>query len=174
MTTTTTIFFSMTCHVEAALKEKIEKGEFVELEKLLCKALKHIRPNQDPKLEKIFKDGQSFYVPVTDRENRITGVRKWDQAFRVYAAIYSKANPLRAAEIMQYIHVINDAAQNYAWDNVALYDYVFCQKMAEKPYKSWAKVYMQLWTRTMIHPLEPKFQQPVCPRRQRPRKIHSR
>ena len=30
-------FFHLTCHIDASLKDKIEKGEYVELEKLLPK-----------------------------------------------------------------------------------------------------------------------------------------
>ena len=67
-----------------------------------------------------------YLTPVSDREGKISGLRKWEQAFRVYAAIYSKANPCRAAEIWQYLHVINTAAASYTWDNVAYYDYTFC------------------------------------------------
>ena len=40
----------------------------------------------------------------------------------MYAAIYSEANPHRAAEIWQYMHVINTAAAAFIWDNVPSYD----------------------------------------------------
>ena len=30
-------FFHLTCHVEASMKQKIERGEFIELDKLLPK-----------------------------------------------------------------------------------------------------------------------------------------
>ena len=67
------------------------------------------------------------------------------QAFRVYAAIYCAANPTRSGEIWQYIYTINTAASTYQWDNVQYYDTVFRQMMSEKPGRSWAKTYVQLW-----------------------------
>ena len=63
----------------------------------------------------VHKDGTSYWV-AADRENKIGGIRHWDQAFRIYAAIFCKANPTRSAEIWQYIHVINTAAASYAWE----------------------------------------------------------
>ena len=56
-----------------------------------------------------------------------------------YAQIYSEFNPHRAAEIYQYIHTIHNASLAYKWDNVAYYDYVFRQNMAENPQRSWGK-----------------------------------
>ena len=147
-------FFHMTCHVELALRAIVERGGFIELEKLLPKALKHVKPYQDQKLlNAVNAEGQSYFVPMVDKEYRITGIKKWDQAFRIYASIFAEANPSRAVEIMQYLHTINDAATKWCWENVAQYDYIFRQKMAQKPYKSWAKVYTQLWSTTMVNPL---------------------
>ena len=148
-------FFHMTCHVELNIRTIIERGGFIELEKLLPKALKHLKPYNEQRLvNTIGNDGQSYFVPAIDKEYRITGVRKWDQAFRVYASIFAEANPSRAVEIMQYLHTINDAATKWQWDNVAQYDFIFRQKMAQKPYKSWAKIFTQLWTTTMVNPLQ--------------------
>ena len=147
-------FFHMTCHVELNLREVIERGGFVELDKLLPKALKHVKPYHEQKLlSAVNHDSQSYFVPLVDKEYRITGIRKWDQAFRIYASIFAEANPSRAVEIMQYLHTINDAASKWCWENVAQYDYIFRQKMSQKPYKSWAKTYTQLWTSTMVNPL---------------------
>ena len=70
-------------------------------------------------------------------------MRKWEQAFRVYAAIYTKANPHRASEIWQYVYCINTAAQSFHWDNVTFYDMTFRQLMAFKPWRTWAKTYLQ-------------------------------
>ena len=65
-----------------------------------------------------------FLVPAK-KNSKITGFRKWEQAFRAYATIYCRKNPLRAKEIWQYILVINTAALNYSWENVYSYDVVF-------------------------------------------------
>ena len=74
--------------------------------------------NDEQRMQFINRDGATYWVPA-DHENKIIGIRRWDQAFRVYAAIYCKANPGRAGEIWQYIYVINSAATSYNWENVA-------------------------------------------------------
>ena len=115
-------FFHVTCHVDSAIRAKIERGDFVDLEKLLPKY--RIKNLNDNKLDLVYRDGHSFFVPAQS-ENCINSIRRWEQAFRIYATIYSQANPSRAAEIWQYVHIINTAASAYIWDNVANYDYTF-------------------------------------------------
>ena len=136
-------FFHITAHVDPATVLKIQKGEFIDLEKLLP------RPkgifNEQPKTRFFFQDGHPYFAPQVDRSRMITSFRKWENAFRVYAAIYSQANPDRAGEIWQYVFVINTAANAYVWPNVAEYDYAFRQMMGENPRRSWAKTYTQMW-----------------------------
>ena len=141
------IFFHLTCHVDAILKKRIEMGEFVELEKLLMKNRTSL--NSDGlRMQLVSREEGTFIVPA-EKENKITNVRCWEQAFRIYAAIYSNANPNRSAEIWQYVFVINSVASTFMWDNVASYDYTFRQLMACNPKCSWAKIYLQMWNLTM-------------------------
>ena len=114
-----------------------------------------IKKSNYDRLEFIMKEGQTYLAPAGgDREPKVNGIRRWEQAFRVYAAIYSKANPHRAAEIWHYIHVINTAASNYIWENVAYYDFTFCQMMAKNPHRSWAKLFGQVWNLAMCNPID--------------------
>ena len=138
-------FFHLTCHVDQNLREKIERGEYVDLEKLLPKD--RFKKPQNDRMELIYRDGAAFFQ--SSHENKISNVRKWEQAFRIYAAIYSMANPNRSAEIWQYIYVINSASSMYIWENVANYDYTFRQLMSQYPERSWAKCYLQMWNLTM-------------------------
>ena len=94
-------------------------------------------------MEIVSRDGMAYFAPAQDKGSRINGLHRWEQAFRVYAAIYSQANPSRATEIWQYVHVINIAAGSYTWENVSFYDYTFRQLMSQKPKRSWAKTYTQ-------------------------------
>ena len=151
-------FFHLTCHIEPSLIHKIEKGEFVELEKLLPKdRLGHYKGGEENRLEWVQRDGGTYLVPAM-RDNKITSIRKWEQAFRAYATIYSGANPHRAKEIWQYISVINTAAASFMWDNVYNYDITFRHLMAFNPQRSWAITYNQMWNLSMKDPL-PKSQQ---------------
>ena len=149
-------FFHVTCHIDETLRAKIAKGEFVDLEKLLpkdCGSMGGVAAaqNTESKVELVSKDGHTYFRPV--RESQINGLRKWEQAFRIYAAIYTNANPSRAHEIWQYIHVINVAASSYQWENVASYDLTFRQLMAFKPQCSWAKTYLQGWNLALRDPI---------------------
>ena len=147
-------FFHMTCHVEESLKKRIEKEKFVDLKRLLPKSCSKVISDEQHLQQFIKRDGSVFWASADkNRDNRITNVRKWEQAFRVYAAVYCKANPNRSAEIWQYVATINAAAGSFVWENVAYYDFSFPQLMAEKPKRSWAKTYTQLWTMAMCEPL---------------------
>ena len=143
-------FFHTICHVDPSLREKIKKGEYVDLEKLLVKQ-KGVKPKFNHRVDIVkSKEGLNKYELVQNEgENRITNVYRWEQAFRVYATIYSKANPIRGPEIWQYIDSIHRAAKTFNWDAVAEYDYCFRQLMGEYPDRSWAKIYQQMWNLTL-------------------------
>ena len=92
----------MTSQIEPGLKAKIERGEFIDLERLLPKDKfsSGIRGNDDlnKQLFQLISQGTNSYLsPPSDQRsgNRISSVKKWDQAFRVFAAIYTQANPSR-------------------------------------------------------------------------------
>ena len=149
-------FFHVTCHIDSGLRSKIARGEFVDLEKLLPKDKTGGGGNislsaEENKVELVSRGGHTYFKPVN--ETHITGLRKWEQAFRIYAAIYTEANLERSVEIWQYMHVINVAASAYQWDNVASYDLTFRQLMAFKPKRSWAKTYNQGWNLAMRDPI---------------------
>ena len=142
-------YFHLTCHVDGTLKTKIERGEYIELERLLPR-----RRAADSRLEWISKDGMTFLSPVQDKETKINGIKRWDQAFRIYAAIYCNANPTRSGEIWQYIYTIHSAAASYQWDNVSYYDNTFRQMMNDRPNRSWSKIYTQLSQLALKDPIQ--------------------
>ena len=148
-------FFHLTCCVDPVLISKIEKGEFVDLEKLLPKDKR--RKGSDNRLEWIQgADGGTFLAPVSDRLNKINSFRCWEQAFRIYATIYCGANLVRAREIWQYVSVISTASSSFLWDNVYEYDTTFRHLMAFNPSRSWAVTYGQMWNIYMRDPLPQK------------------
>ena len=143
-------FFHVTCHIDSSLRAKIAKGVFVELDKLLSKTRNQImQGSQEQEGIEVIRNGSSYVLPPISKESRINNIRRWEQAFRVYAAIYSEHNPDRATEIWQYVHIINTAASSFIWENVAFYDYTFRQLMHAKPKRYWAKIYNQVWNLAM-------------------------
>ena len=135
-------FFHLTCFIDPSLIQKIERGEFIELEKLIPKD--KMSRSDESRLEWVQREGGMFLVPA-QKENKINSFRKWEQVFRAYATIYCRANPHRSKEIWQYIMVINTAALSYQWDNVYNYDITFRHLMAFNPNRSWAVMYNQMW-----------------------------
>ena len=134
------------------MKDRIQKGEFVDLEKLLPKEKgNYLSADDGLSLEVVTKDGHAFLAPQRE-EKRINGIRRWDQAFRVYTTIFTHANPERASEIWQHVHVIHTATTTYNWANVSLYDFMFRQLMASKPWRSWAKTDNQGWNLALREP----------------------
>ena len=145
-------FFHITCHMDPSLVNKISHGEFVDLEKLLPKQKGGYVASYEQKTELVFREGKPVFLPYVDKGKIINGVRRWEQAFRIYAAIYSQANTQRSAEIWQYVFIINTAASSYAWNNVAEYDFAFRHMMAKNPKRSWSKVYTQMWNIYLTEP----------------------
>ena len=141
-------FVHISSHIDQSIKERIRRGEFVELEKLLKRnrstGLDH--PERDMTLDVVTREGHTYLTPKpSEKQGSISSVRKWEQAFRVYASIYSEANPMRAQEIWQYVEIINRAASKYTWENVSSYDYQFRRWMGINPRRSWAKTLTQIW-----------------------------
>ena len=146
-------FFHVSCHVDETVAVKIEKTAFVELEKIRPKTPNSLQSSvDDNRMQLVNKDGHSYFVPF-NRDNKINSVKKWDEAFRVYATIYTRANPHRAIEILQYVDAIHTAATSYTWENVYKYDIMFRHLMATKPYHSWAKTYTHMWNLCLTEPL---------------------
>ena len=146
-------FSQISCHVDSSLKLKIERGEFVDLEKLIPKdrSFNGYAMDDEQGIKLLTKDGYT-YLGSPPNEKKINNIRRWDQAFRVYATIYSMANPNRSGEIWQYVHAIHTAANTYLWDNVSFYDFSFRHLMANKPWRSWAKTYTEGWNMVLKGP----------------------
>ena len=144
-------FFHIMCHIDPVLKGKIEAGAFVELEKLLPKSRVQIMKD-DRKFQLYVQEGETFFAPP-DREAKIGSIRRWEQAFRVYAAIYCNVNPSHSAEIWQYVYTINKAAASFAWENVYYYDITFRHLLEKNPQCSWGKTYKQMWNIVMCDPI---------------------
>ena len=143
-------FCQVTAHIDNNTMYKIARGQLLDLDKLTPKEVTKVYDKSDNQIEFVNKDGKTYFVPCAEKESaKISGVRGWEKAFRVYAAIYTRFNPHRGAEIYQYVHSINLAAASYSWDNVAYYDFQFRKIMSDNPQRSWAKVHTQLWSLAM-------------------------
>ena len=131
-------------HLDENMINKIIKGDYVDFGKLLPRD-KITTVEEDGRMEMYCKNGRTFWSPVTNAVT-INGFAKWEQAFRVFSNIYSKANPSRASELIEYNHIIHTISQAYIWDNVYLYDKEFRLHMARNPTRSWSMILQQAWS----------------------------
>ena len=151
-------FIFMTSHIEDSMTEKVEGHNFIELDKLTNKLPITSNYNQaanreELKVEVVHKGGMSFVVPKEEKGPKIHNFQTWERAFRIYMAIYTRAYPERALEMLQYIDTIQHASTKYTWENVAHYDVVFRRMMSKNPYRSWGKTFNQMWSLCLCDPL---------------------
>ena len=132
-------YIVVAAHLDEVLVVKIAKGEYVDFGKLIARD--RIKVEDDHRLALISQGGKPVWQPVADREGmQITSSAKWQQAFRVFSNVYMKYHPNRAAELMEYSHVIHDALMTFIWSNVYRYDKDFRLHMAKHLDRSWAKI----------------------------------
>ena len=136
-------FLMVASHIDETLRRKIENGEYVDFAKLLPR--ERGEDNQGM-LQLINQNGHFGWIPEIDKNNVISNFYKWEQAFHVFSDVYSRVNPTRAAELIQYNHVISTASSSYTWENVYKYDKHFRMHMARNPLRSWAIILQQVWT----------------------------
>ena len=146
-------FLHITCGIDPAVVELCEQGKFVDLEKLVPK--QHaFNYREEMKLQVYFENGEAHWAPQSEKRPKIKNFETWERAFRIYVALYTRKNPERAAEIMQYIHTIQHASYKYVWDNVAYYDHVFRHNMQKFPQRNWGKTFTHMWNMALTDPIK--------------------
>ena len=98
-------------------------------------------------MELVICNGHTYYVPVC-KTTSISNFQRWEQAFRVFANIYTKTNvnTNRSSELIEYNHVIHTIAMSYTWENVYQYDKDFRIHMARNPERNWGIILQQAWS----------------------------
>ena len=147
----------VSCNVEENTIEKVEKGKFFEMDRFLNKPDEINDQNDEQKMVLVNRGGWSAWEPAGNhRKQKITNVHLWEKAFRVYMAIYTRVNPHKASEMIQYLHTIHLAASKFSWENVAQYDRIFRRWMEKNPNRSWGKTLSQMWNICMTDPVNTK------------------
>ena len=137
----------MGSHVDDATIKQIVNHEFVDFGKLLpCDHLR-VEDENDQRIELVNRNGMTYWSPVSNQDlgGLITGFGKWETAFRVFSNIYTTQYPNRAAELLQYSHVIHTASLTFTWDNVYMYDKEFHFHISKHPQCNWSVILQQAW-----------------------------
>ena len=104
-------------HLDESTRKKIINGEYVDFSKLMPKD--RISLEEDHRMEMVSRGGMSFWC-LWQREKIPLLV-----VFCVFANVYTEAYLGKSSELIRYNHVIQTAAQIFAWDNMYRYDREF-------------------------------------------------
>ena len=115
-------FLLVAAHVDEGTRKKITEGGYVDFAKLIPRD--KVLEEEDGQMQIVVKDGQTYFVPIQE-STAIKSYAKWEQAFRVFSDIYTRAHPHRSGELIQYNHIIHTISHTYVWDNVYKYDKEF-------------------------------------------------
>ena len=131
-------------HLDKNLQLKIINSKYVDFSRLVSRD--RISREDDHSMELISKGGSTYFVPVTDREvTNISNFNKWEQAFRVFMNVFTRAHPEKSSQLIQYNHVI----YSFSWENVYAYDKEFRMHISYHPHRRWAVILQQAWTMCM-------------------------
>lgn len=142
-------FDPLTVQLDGLTLDKIERGAYVDLRKLLPKETLGDDEDED-ELHWVMQGGTPKLRKKSAGEIlNINGYRRWMTAFSAYSRIYVKSNPQRGPETHQYLLDIQDAANTYTWDSVYAYDKIFQMYMEKNPKHDWGAPYAKYWNKIL-------------------------
>ncbi|XP_033738797.1 uncharacterized protein LOC117326238 isoform X2 [Pecten maximus] len=125
-------------NVPLNIKEKIWKGEFLDLGLLLA-----TDPDNFSQQPLIVKNGSLQLGNISKR--KIGSIYEWTDSFLVFASIFLAKYPARTQELLKYINTVRSAHTSfggYGWKN---YDSQFRLRQASDPSRSWGTIDAELW-----------------------------
>lgn len=143
------IYDSLGANVSESVKQKIVKGDFIDLGQLLSNPIP-----MDGKQTLTISNGQVVIEPKR-ASVKITNVQQWTDAFLIFSSIYSVVHPEIFLGLLKYIHTIRLGATRCAGIGWKFYDEQFRMRMAKNPSASWGVVDQELWLMYMIPSANP-------------------
>ena len=124
-------------HLMASSKEKIWRGEYVEMLKLLHREL---RAKEGTKEEE-YELARRPRVPLT--------IENWTSAFLIYASVYCERFPERSVALLKCMDVIRKAQITYGGYAWVHYDEEFRARLSEDADGHWGELDSDLYMHTM-------------------------
>ena len=141
-------YSAIASHIDDNIRNRIILGEYIDFIRLIPRD--RILNEEDQHMEMVNRGGLSYWVPVNDRGSaNILNIAKWQEAFHIYSHIYTEGNLNRAIKLIQYNHIIHEAALEYPWESVYAYDHEFKIHMSKYPSRNWGIILQQAWTLKM-------------------------
>ena len=131
-------------HVTNTLKEKIWRGEFMDLNLILP-------PSRDfYKYEK-----KEERAEEERRKPIIKSFYSWLQAFMIYSSILCEKFPEKSCLLFQHVDIILEAYRSFSGFAWLTYDEAFRQKLAVQPSLSWGAKDVGLWLNLFLPQRQP-------------------
>ena len=137
-------------HVSQAIREKIGRGEYIDLGLLL----ENWSNDQERKegFAITLDDAGRAILKQAKTPRRITSISAWTSAFLSFSSIYLAFHPQRTQDLLKYMHTIRSAAIRFASSGWRQYDINFRMRMQRNPQKSWASIDGELWYLYVVAP----------------------
>jgi hypothetical protein len=129
----------ITVNVTQNIKQKIKKGEYVDLASLLINNQHH-----DSKQKLIFQQRELILQPDQNYKN-IFSIDTWTTAFIIFTSIYCSAHPEKFQDLLKYMSIVRLGASRCANLGWKMYDEQFRLRKAQDPSNSWSLVDYELW-----------------------------
>ena len=139
----------LTVHIPASLKQKICRGDYVNLALMLKGAVELSEITSSTSL-RISNEGNIETTPK-ECKDKLTSIEKWTNAFILYCSIYLSNHADKVYEMLHYMFNIRECAFRQGGLGWATYDEQFRLRQAIHP-TSWAKINNELWWRCIQMP----------------------
>ncbi len=139
-------------HIQQSVRDKIGRGEFVELGSLL----ETWGPRQDQQKGlslSLNEAGCPVLKPAMNTPRKIFNISTWTSAFLIYASVFISYHPSRAQELLKYMHTIRSASLRFGGQGWWKYDVQFRLRKQRNPQSSWATIDGELWLLFVASPL---------------------
>lgn len=127
-------------NVAQAIKEKIVKGEYVDLSTLLVNSTDINAQKQNIS----FIQGQ-LTLESAKKTKQITSIEIWTDAFIIFTSIYCSVHTSKFQELLKYMNSVRLAAKRCSGNGWLYYDQQFRLKKGQDPTSSWALIDSELW-----------------------------
>ncbi|XP_048249793.1 uncharacterized protein LOC125378379 [Haliotis rufescens] len=142
---------AISAHVRQVLRERVWRGEFVELTTLLPGAQSHDDDDDDAFKMQMDSSGTLRFSPAKPANARALSIGQWTSAFHIYMSIYVVKHFCQSTiQVMfAYMETIRNAAVRSGGFGWSYYDQQFRHRMARDPIREWGKIDGELWLKHM-------------------------
>lgn len=144
-------------HLSQSVKDKIGRGEYVDLGSILEEWSPSQSQQDDPVGLVVSYDelGRAVFKQASKTSRKISTISMWTNAFLIYSSVYLVYHPNRAQELLKYMHTVRSAATRFGSYGWRQYDINFRKRMGRNPQNSWANIDGELWYLFVVAPPSP-------------------